>query len=298
MNPLEEAITSSQRLAPKTLEAYRHRVLAFLEFAGDRPKDWTPLRVEAWRDHMLKKGLTPQSVNLYIAAVQYAAKRMEKLGISMDFCRAAERARVTPNKEEPDVLTLQQTRALVATCVPEHHPIAMRDRSLILTGLHTGLRRAEICNIEIADVRGQKITAVVKGRKVHTVKLGDEPFAAMQVWLAWLAEQGVREGRVYRSVRPAVQTPWIVGKSLSPDGLAKILRARGQQIGIEDLHPHTLRHTFASLALQSGVERYRVMKILGHKTETMLDRYTHDLNDQAASAMFPSLTGPEGEDHE
>jgi len=291
---LEEATASSQRIAPRTRDMYLRRVQSFIKFAGASPHAWTPITVEKWRDSMLASGLQPKTANLYISALQFAAKRMERLGKGADFVRAAERARVDLVTEPPDSLTRAQCSRLLQS-IGSGSPPDIRDKALILVALHCAFRRAELCSISFDEIRGRRIRVIAKGRRVHTVTCSNEAWEALQAWVAWLRKRGISSGPVFRSLRSSIDDdPWIVGDGLTPDGFAYILRERGAAANVKDLRPHRLRHTYASLALEAGIPSWKIKQVLGHKTDTMLQRYSHDLDPQGTAEGLGNLTDDEG----
>ncbi len=289
---LENAVASSQRVAPRTRDLYLRRVQTFIKFAGPHPHAWTAMNLESWRDHLLKsEGLKPQTVNLYMAAVRFAAKRMNQLGTGQNFTQGAERAWVSQQSAPPRVLNEDEVRALLATCTNWRTcPMDRRDRAMILTGIHAAFRRAELCSITFGNVSLKQITVIAKGRREHTVQVDDKTcWRALQDWMRWLAKREVTGGFVFRSLRRSIDDSWHIGDSLSVGGFYNILKKRAAEAGIEGMHPHTLRHTFTSLAIKYGVPGWRIKKVLGHKTDIMMERYLHDLSEGAVGGEFPSL---------
>jgi integrase len=285
--PLEHAVKTSQRLSTKTREIYLRHVQDFIAFTGPNPRNWTTYRLEQWRDHLTaERKLKPKSVNLYLAAVAFAAKRYNQLGHGPDFARATERMRVVNTGSTTGALTLKESKRLVAACSGRTPP-DLRDRAMILIGLHAAFRRESLISITFAGCERNNISAIVKGGKLHTVKIGSEPWAALRDWTGWLNRNGIGDGLVFRNLRPSIEGGYRIGDSISADGFARILSARAEAAGLENVHPHKLRHTFTSLALQAGVPLWRVQKVLGHKSQTM--HYAVDLEDDPIGAEFPVL---------
>lgn len=287
---LENAVATSQRIALRTQRLYLKRVQEFIGFAGQYPHQWTTARLEAWRDYLLhKRGLKPQTVNLYLSAVRFAAKRANELGAPVNFARGAESARKAVSTESPRVLSPSEIKRLLATCTGDAPP-DVRDRAMILTGIGCAFRRAELCGITFDAVRGRQIRVIAKGQRMHVVACPPQAWEALHVWTAWLHSQGIRDGYVFRSLRDTVDG-WKIGAGMTPDGWAKALRKRAADANLKGVHAHTLRHTYASIALNAGVPAWKVKKVLGHKTDIMLDRYAHDLDPHATADEFPHLGG-------
>lgn len=287
---LEQLVNQSQRLSIKTKRLYADRVRDFVEFAGYDPAQWTTSNVEAWRDELVERGLSPNSINTYLAAVNYASKRYEQRGHGSHFARAAERMRPDPNFQITKALTLEQCQALVATC-EGNSARDLRDRALIVVGIQSAFRRAELVSLTFEAVQGDHLTVIAKGSKLHTVQINTEAVRALQLWTAWLYRHEIASGYVFRSLRQSLEDfdEWTIGDSLSADGWARILKDRGAQAGIKNLHPHVLRHTYTSLALEAGVPAWRIKKVLGHRSDLMMERYSHDLNTTATGAAFPKI---------
>ena len=288
MTILEQAVATSQKLAPRSQKVYLGCVRMFVEFVGPHPETWTAYNLERWRDQLRVNGIKPKTVNLYMSAVCFASKRLNQLGQGPNFARGAERLREeTHVAKEQKVLTLAQCRRLLATCDGDT-PFDRRDRAIILIGLHAAFRREEIVTIHFSDCTQRDITVTAKGNWSHTVQIDEEPQQALSSWKAWLRRKGVTEGRVFRSLRRSIEPGWIIGDSLSGDGFFKILKARGERVRIPDLHPHTLRHTYATLAAQAGIPMWRIRKVMGHQP-LITERYIHDLSEDATGAVFPRL---------
>jgi integrase len=289
---LEQTIEGSTKLAETSKQTYLVAVRDFLGFAGSHHGSWTPLRVEQWRDSLAERGLSSRTINLYLTAVRYVAKRCEALHGMPDFARSAEAVRqVAAKHPKKHALTQDQCRKLLATCAGSSPP-DMRDRAMILVGIHAALRRKELCRIDLADIAPERITVIAKGGKAHSIALPEEAWRALCRWRDWVKRRGIVEGRLFRSIRPRISGDWDIGRSISETGFYKVLKKRARDAGLGNLnvHPHGLRHTHVWLALEAGVPIWRVQMVLGHKSRVMTLYYAEDLYDDAVGAAFPSLT--------
>jgi integrase/recombinase XerC len=153
---------------------------------------------------------------------------------------------------------------------------ARRDHALVELLYGAGLRVSEACALDLHDVdlRGRLVTVVGKGSKVRRVPIGEPAADAMARWLA--------EGR------SALSTPE------TPD-TAVFLNARGRRLGPRDarrvlagltapdgppLHPHALRHAFATHLLEGGADLRVVQELLGHADLATTQIYTHVTRDR------------------
>lgn len=291
---LERVVGSSQRLSERTKPLYLRRVQAFIEFAGESPAQWTAYNLERWRDSLIERGLKPKSINLYMGAVAFASRRIHQLNFGPDFARGAERMRVSKDDvKRGKPLRLPAVRKLLSTCTDRRDPVALRDHAMIRLGLDTGLRREEIVSLRFEGLVPPKRTATVtaKGERLHTVEISRSAWTALSAWTGWLKKQGITSGPVFRSLRKSIDPddPWHIGdNAISGMGFTKILAGRAEEAGLEDVHPHRLRHTFTKLALDAGVPMWKVQKTLGHRSAKMTMDYAPD-EIGAVGEAFPEL---------
>lgn len=291
MNAAESLVAlvwQSPRLAETTKELYAARVRDFADFAGPQAAGrWTPYDVERWRDSLAQRGLEPKSINLYLGAVRYVSKRLAVLNRDpgLDFASPAETLRVIGDKHPRQyALSKTQCKDLLDRCADPLDPVDLRDRAMILVGIHTALRRSEIIGIQFDDVDGRRkrIAAITKGGKSHSVGISPQLWNALRAWATWLRSRGITSGPMFRRINRGHPGE----RALTANGLYKILQKRGRACGIEKLHPHVLRHTFVWLALDAGVPVWRVQLVMGHQSKLMTLYYAEDLTNDAVGASF------------
>jgi len=291
MTELEQVVASSPRLSPRTKVIYTAYVQAFVAFAGTSPESWTGIAIENWRD-ALSRSRKPQTVNGYLAAVRYASRRVAQRhqDPSRDFAAYAE---MLPQgeKKSPRALTHDEGAALVAACEGTSGR-DLRDMAIIILGLHTGLRRAGICNIKFEDFEGSGVKVLLKGNRWHPLGLDPEVQDACMAWGAWLAKHKVDGGYFFRNIsHNRITGVTTIGDCLTTDGLYKSLKRRARAAGVKHFSPHVLRHTFISWCREAGVPDYRIRAVTGHKTPSVLDVYTTDLEagDNPVGGLLPPL---------
>jgi integrase len=273
---LTDIIKGSSTLEPQSKSVYLLCVQRFEAFARG---SWTPATVERWRDALTRENLKPRTVNKHLYALRYATKRREALGRGPDFARAAEGLKDHRTKRRA-ALTVDDVEAMLATCTSSA-PRDLRDRCLITLGVRTGLRVSELGQLSWAGIEGRKASVRIKGGHSHTTYLDDECLAALKAWAAWQPAKA-RPGRVFIGLRETISGEPSAGKPLSRQALHKILVTRGKEAGIRrSVHPHLLRHTFISWALEAGVPAQRVMIMTGHKSLATLSGYVTDLQAEA-----------------
>ena len=151
---------------------------------------------------------------------------------------------------------------------------SLRDAAAIALMLDAGLRVAEVCDLQIRQVtindRSGNATVIGKGNKRRDVALNPGARKAIEAWLA---------------VRPIAESDLLLlgrgGKPLRPRGLQRRIEYYAQRAGLEDVTPHTLRHTFAKNLVDSGTPLGVVATLLGHSRLDTTLIYTkpgqHDL---------------------
>jgi integrase/recombinase XerC len=141
-----------------------------------------------------------------------------------------------------------------------------RDRALLELLYATGIRVAECCGLDCADLDRSEGTVRVlgKGDKERVVPVGETALAALDDYLA--TRRAVR-GPIFTNHR---------GSRLTPRSVRRIVERRARLSGIDRrVTPHTLRHTFATHMLGEGADLRLIQELLGHSRLSTTQRYTH-----------------------
>jgi integrase len=232
LHPLEQAIMRSRRLRPGTKNVYLQHVRAFLAFG--RPEDpRAPFSYVTaallWRAQLIEKRLT--STNVAINALKFASANYG----GPDFAKDMQRVSPATIRRRKRRLTDDEIGRLLETCT-SGHPRDLRDRAIFLVSLATSKGRAAIVEMTIKD-----------GLALLGPDLGDN--GALQNWLFWLADQGVYDGPLFRSLsRERVDGRIHVGEQLTADGLYRIVRERAKLANIRGVRPKVLTDTGRRLA--------------------------------------------------
>jgi integrase/recombinase XerC len=149
--------------------------------------------------------------------------------------------------------------------------LAARDRAMFELLYSSGLRLAELVSLDLVaiDLRAAEVTVTGKGRKTRQVPVGSKALAAIGDWLPHraLALAGSDEGALFVSARGARITPRAVQQRLARAGIVKGVA--------QHLHPHLLRHSFATHLLESSGDLRAVQELLGHADIATTQVYTH-----------------------
>jgi integrase/recombinase XerC len=213
------------------------------------------------------RGLQGRSLARMLSAwrtfYRYLARDHRFTGNPFQGIRAPKAAKTLPKALSPDeaarLVTLSGDEALT-----------VRDRALLELFYSSGLRLSELTRLAVGDIDFAEDTVRVlgKGNKVRVVPVGAAARQALQAWLSVRCE-----------LAPAAQTALFVdqrGRALSPRTVQRRVAAWAVRQGLtQHVHPHMLRHSFASHVLQSSGDLRAVQEMLGHASISTTQVYTH-----------------------
>lgn len=254
--------------SPRTVQSYVESADQFVAFLSTRGMPLTPdtiarEHVEAWISHLLDHW-KPATAAVRFRSLQQLFKWLEDEGE----IRRSPMTKMRPPKvpeEIVGVLTEDQLRRLLATCEGATL-VERRDQAILRLLVDCGGRRAGIAGLGVADVNLEQRTAIIK------LKGGDPLIVPFGVKTARAIDRYLR----VRLRHPQAALPWLwLGKRgrFGASGIAQMVRARGEQVGITNLHPHQFRHTFAHRFLAAGGSEGDLMQLAGWKSRDMLQRY-------------------------
>jgi integrase/recombinase XerC len=183
----------------------------------------------------------------------------------------------------PETLSVEQAGLLVAVIADDRDFFTLRDRAMLELLYSSGLRVAELVALNLTDIDLAKGTVRVtgKGDKEREVPVGRYACEALSSWLTARAHPAPpRKGRGIRvyTVAPATQALFVnrSGRSLSVRCVQQRVRYWGLRQGLAmPVHPHMLRHSFASHLLESSSDLRAVQELLGHADISTTQIYTH-----------------------
>ncbi|MEW6163909.1 MAG: tyrosine recombinase XerC [Pseudomonadota bacterium] len=262
-------LAHQRRASPHTLTAYRRDLARLAAGAPGRPPAQLQsheLRRTAMRLH--GQGLSPRSVARTLSAWRAYYRWLARHGkIEADPCtglRAPKRPRTLPK-----ALAVEQAAALLDA--PGDDALSVRDRAIFELFYSSGLRLAELVALDLAaarDIATGEVTVTGKRGKTRTVPVGVRAVAALTAWLE-------RRPALAAPAEPALFVSRR-GTRLAPRAVAARLAQWAKRSGLGlHVHPHMLRHSFASHVLQSSGDLRAVQEMLGHASIATTQIYTH-----------------------
>ena len=160
-----------------------------------------------------------------------------------------------------------------------------RDTAILRLLIDCGLRLAEVTNLSIKDVDWdlQVVGVVGKGSRPRAVPMSPKTTQALDRYANRARKTHVMAG--------TTDAMWLGTRGpLTSNGVAQMLRRRCRQAGIDQLHPHQLRHTAAHVAMKEGLGDSDMMRIFGWRSPQMLHRYGASAADERAQEAYKRLS--------
>lgn len=259
----------SRTASPATLDAYRRDLAAFTVFAreNDLP-GWQALDVALLRRFLGRersRGLAPRSLARRRAALSRFADYLVRSG-----CLAHNPVSLTQTPRQPKHLPHPLDVDRLASFLDTPHdgsPLAQRDQAILELLYSSGLRLAELAALDLGHLQPTRVRVLGKGNKPRQVPVGRRARAALSDWLT------VR-GQLAAAGEPALFVG-MHGRRLGHRAIQQRLAHLAKERGLaEHLHPHRLRHSFASHLLESSQDLRAVQELLGHANLSTTQIYT------------------------
>ncbi|NOZ79256.1 MAG: tyrosine recombinase XerC [Acidobacteria bacterium] len=270
-----EHLEWERNLAPRTLAAYRREISSFAEFAAaelerSRAADVTAADIRAWIAHLHSRHLAPRSIQRALAALRtYFRFLAEERLIATNPAALVPHPRV--ERLLPPTVTTGDVAELLDT-FPDT-PAGRRDRAILELLYGAGLRVGELVGIGLDDLQLNRRLVRVrgKGRKERIVPFGRKAAEAIRAYLPerarWRLKTSDRTEPLFVNQR---------GDRLTDRSVRRILNAAvNRTAGLHHLHPHSLRHAFATHLLEAGMDLRAIQELLGHASLATTQIYTH-----------------------
>jgi integrase/recombinase XerD len=264
--------------SPHTVSAYRHDLDEYVTFLAQRsittPDQVTRDDVTAYVGWLRTKGLAPSTIERRVAAIKGFHKFLVREAVTENHPTARLPLPKVPDRL-PDVISIDDVDRLLGQPFPDG-PVGLRDRALLETLYGCGLRVSELTGLDVTDIDLPEgfIRVVGKGDKERVVPVAGMASHALDAYL----KHGRYHLRAKRSIAVADDSAVFLnarGGRLSRRGVFSIVRTYGARVGLETLHPHALRHSFATHLLEGGADLRALQEMLGHADISTTQVYTH-----------------------
>ncbi len=264
-------LANERRLSPRTLDAYRRDLADFSrwnEEHGELP--WPRLRQVEIRNYAAtrhRQGLSGRSLQRRLSALRSFFRYLIREGHMRQDPAQGVRAPKSARKL-PATLEVDQIDALLTPV--DDDPLSLRDSAMLELLYSSGLRLAELVSLDLGDLdlREAMVEVTGKGAKTRRLPVGRMARAALEKWLK------VR-GTLARTDEPALFVSQR-GNRISPRSVQARIDLQARRRGApRHVHPHLMRHSFASHLLESSGDLRAVQELLGHADIGTTQIYTH-----------------------
>ena len=260
-----------RRLSPRTIEAYSRDLHGFSAWAAEQGiTDWGRLSQQqvrqfiAWRHrHNISAKSLQRELSTLRSLFRYLIREHKVSANPAQGVRAPKVKRKLPSTLDADQLAQLLDH-------PENDPLARRDFAIMELFYSSGLRLSELTSLDLGQIDMDDAALMVtgKGSKTRMVPVGRQARQAVRRWMA-----------VRGSLAKADEVALFVsqrGNRLTPRAVQQRLKVWSQRLGLpQQIHPHMLRHSFATHLLESSGDLRAVQELLGHADISTTQIYTH-----------------------
>lgn len=269
-------LANDRNYSEQTVNSYKFDVEKFFNYLYKKEVLMDAVEASTIRDFLteeIESGISKRSCRRRISSLKHFYNYMIKVGYVKEnpFLLID-----TPkfDKRLPDVLYGEQIDYLFKANKGRNDFLALRDQAIIETLFSSGVRADELCKLDMQsiDLNRREMRVVGKGNKERVVLISNECKKTLT--------QYIKEFRSQLFKRAKIPTPALFlnnrGNRLTTRGLEFILTEIQNKTGVDfGLHPHMLRHSFATYLLAQGADLVSIQKLLGHENLNATQIYTH-----------------------
>ena len=284
-----ERLRTVRNLSPHTLRNYRSDLLHFLQYLEAQQLTLTDVGRPAYRDYLgglQADGIAPGSLRRRGSTIKSFFKQLHAENVlTSNPLRLAGTPKIP--QRLPGVLSVDEVEALIAA--PDvNTPAGLRDRAVLEVLYGSGLRVSELVTMRLSSVDAENgmLRVLGKGNKERVALLGDHALIAI--------EDYVENGRPKLVHERSENWLWLnrFGGSLSARAVQLSVNRFAVAAGLpKSVHPHLLRHSFATHMIERGADVRVVQELLGHASVATTQVYTHVTESAKRAAIESSLDG-------
>jgi integrase/recombinase XerD len=229
--------------------------------------------VTAWIASLRTAGAAPSTIERRVAAAKSFHRFLVREGITTNHPTAALPLPHVPERL-PDVVSIDEIERLLSQPFPPG-PVGYRDRAVLEVLYGCGLRVSELTGLDLRDIDLTEgyVRVYGKGSKERVAPIAGAAVTALQEYLAH-GRPFLRTKRGARTQDPDAVFVNVRGGRMTRATIHALVHAYGGRVGL-DLHPHTLRHSFATHMLEGGADLRSLQEMLGHADISTTQIYTH-----------------------
>ena len=244
-----------------TVKAYLHSVEAFAKHFQRPPDQLGPEQIRSYHVYLLKeRKMGVRTVTLHKAALRFFFCKTLKRSYPVEEFPYPKRPR-----QLPIILTQEEAVRFIDSASNLFH------RAMLMTLYSTGMRRAELCHLKVEDIDSDRMLVHIrhgKGGRDRSVPLSPKLLETLREYWRWM------KPKTY--LFPGTVNNWRVDKPITPKVLWLACREAAQRAGInKGVHPHLLRHSFATHLLEQGADLPTLQALLGHADLKATSIYLH-----------------------
>lgn len=263
-----------RRLSPKTQTSYLRHISELSEFLGHSPHKATAEDLRQYQLHLVNKGIATGSINARLSGLRFFFE------VTLDDASRLKRIkRVNQPRRLPEILSIEEVTQLIDAAG------SLKYKAALSLSYGAGLRASEVVHLRISDIDSKRMIIRVehgKGAKDRHAMLSPSMLTVLREWY-----------RFGRSNNRLLPNGWLFpGQNpINPMSARQLNRGFHAALSDADIDKkvtlHSLRHSFATHLLESGVDIRVIQVLLGHKKLTTTARYSH-----VASKTLREVKGP------
>lgn len=256
-----------RRLSPRTIETYCFCVNKFLKYACKEPKKITKADVKSFLDYLSERGKSGSTMNVYQNSIRFMTEEVlfKSWNLNIKYSKRP--------KTLPTVLTKEETKRLFDSITNEKHKL------IVMLMYSSGLRINELVNLKVKDLCFESMQGFVrkgKGGKDRVFVIAQK---IKNELIALIKNESLDYGDYLFKTRLG---------HISKRTVYEIVKTAAKNAGImKNVHPHTLRHSFATHLVENDCDILLVQALMGHTRLETTNVYVHVANPKMLSVKSP-----------
>ena len=268
-----DSLWLEKNLSQNTLESYKNDLNKFRNFLEKNNKSVLKadhFLILSFLSFLLDKGFSSKTVSRNISSL----KSFFKYLISVEHIKINPMLNIDAPKSGlflPNTLTVEETQQIL-DAPNELRPIEMRDKAMLYTLYATGMRISELISLNMhnVDLTRGSVQVIGKGGKERLIPLTNDAITMIKKYLT-NARDKLSKGKDHNNIFVSTH-----GKQISRHSFWHRIKAYLKKVDVKkEVHPHTLRHAFATHMLNNGADLRSVQLLLGHSDLATTQIYTH-----------------------